>query len=199
MVKIGYQRSKREWQLIALLTDNYCFDKPMELIKKMRMVMVFLPLLLLKGSKRSLSSVKAPAGYPNKNSNNRNIVSATEDDRKREKAPVFSLPPSHRAPRAFLFFLPSPPTTQRGLYGGERQKANQRQARCIYCNRIAHCWQRRCQFDSRGEDNKRQCLHLVSTVPEYDTNGTLMCTQPFSSIHTGSGAVLVSEYKVETL
>ena len=27
--------------------------------------------------------------------------------------------PSHRTPCALFFFLPSPPTTQRGLYGGE--------------------------------------------------------------------------------
>ena len=33
---------------------------------------------------------------------------------------LFSLSPSHRAPRALYFFLPSPPTTQRGLSGGER-------------------------------------------------------------------------------
>ena len=35
------------------------------------------------------------------------------------QSPLFSLPPSHRAPRASFFFLPSLPTTQRGLCGGE--------------------------------------------------------------------------------
>ena len=73
----------------------------------MKIVMVFLPLLLLKGSKRPLSSVKARARYPNKNSNNRNIVSAMEDDGKREKAPFFFLSLSHRALRVFLFFSPA--------------------------------------------------------------------------------------------
>ena len=34
--------------------------------------------------------------------------------------PLFSFPPSHRAPRAVFFFLPSLPTTQRGLCGRER-------------------------------------------------------------------------------
>ena len=32
---------------------------------------------------------------------------------------LFSLSPSHRAPRAFFFFLPSLPATQRGLCGGD--------------------------------------------------------------------------------
>ena len=35
------------------------------------------------------------------------------------QSPLFSLPSSHRASRASFFFLPSLPTTQRGLYGGE--------------------------------------------------------------------------------
>ena len=33
--------------------------------------------------------------------------------------PLLSLPPSHRAPSASFFFLPSLPTTQRSLCGGE--------------------------------------------------------------------------------
>ena len=32
---------------------------------------------------------------------------------------LFFLSPSHRTPRALFFFLPSPPTTQRDLRGGE--------------------------------------------------------------------------------
>ena len=41
--------------------------------------------------------------------------------RGKRREPLFSLSPSHRAPRALFFFLPSLPTTQRGLYGEERQ------------------------------------------------------------------------------
>ena len=37
-----------------------------------------------------------------------------------ELRPLFSPFPSHRAPRAFFFFLPSLPATQRDLCGGER-------------------------------------------------------------------------------
>ena len=33
--------------------------------------------------------------------------------------PLFFRSPSHRTPRALFFFLPSPPTAQRGLCGGE--------------------------------------------------------------------------------
>ena len=39
--------------------------------------------------------------------------------RKRVVIRQIFLSPSHRAPRALFFFLPSPPTTQRGLCGGE--------------------------------------------------------------------------------
>ena len=71
-----------------------------------------------------LSSAEAPAGYPNKNSNNEKIESArgTREEGKGGKTPVFSLSPSHRAPRAFFFFLPSLPTTQKGLCGRESRE-----------------------------------------------------------------------------
>ena len=64
-----------------------------------------------------LPSAEAPAGYPNKHSNNEKIESArgTREERKGGKRPLFSLSPSHRAPRAFFFFLPILPTTQKGL------------------------------------------------------------------------------------
>ena len=41
------------------------------------------------------------------------------------KRPLFSLSPSHRAPRALFFFLPVPPSTQRGLCGGKTGKPAQ--------------------------------------------------------------------------
>ena len=67
-----------------------------------------------------LPSAEAPAGYANKNSNNEKIESArgTREEGKGGKRPLFSLSPSHRALRAFFFFLPSLPTTQKGLCGG---------------------------------------------------------------------------------
>ena len=52
--------------------------------------------------------------YLNKNSNNGKIESALGDDGKRAKALFF-----HRAPRAVFFCLPSLPTTQRDLCGGD--------------------------------------------------------------------------------
>ena len=68
-----------------------------------------------------LSSAEAPTGYPNKNSNNEKIESAqgAREEGKGGKRPLFSLYPFHRAPRAFFFFLPSLPTTQKGLCGRE--------------------------------------------------------------------------------
>ena len=47
------------------------------------------------------------------------IASARGTMGRGKRRPLVSLPPSHRAPRVF-FFLPSLPTTQRGLCGGER-------------------------------------------------------------------------------
>ena len=63
----------------------------------------------------SLCSAEAPARYPYKNRK------SAGDDGKREKAgrPLFFLSPSHRAPRAFFFFLPSLTTTQGGLCEGD--------------------------------------------------------------------------------
>ena len=49
------------------------------------------------------------------------IESAQETmGRGKRREPLFSLSPSHGASRALFFFLPSLPTTQRGLWGGER-------------------------------------------------------------------------------
>ena len=64
-----------------------------------------------------LSSAEAPAGFPNKNSNNRKIEA--RGGRWEEGKGGSGLSPSHRAPRALFFFLPSLPTTQKGLCGGE--------------------------------------------------------------------------------
>ena len=63
----------------------------------------------------TLSSTEAPAGYPNKNSNNRKIKSA-------RGTTLFPLSPSHRPPRTFFFHLSSPPyDTKRPLQRrGER-------------------------------------------------------------------------------
>ena len=68
-----------------------------------------------------LSSADAPSGYPPQNSNNKKTKSAqgTRDKGKGKKRPLFSLSPSHRSLRAFFFFLPSLPTTQKGLCGRE--------------------------------------------------------------------------------
>ena len=41
-------------------------------------------------------------------------------ERGKRREPLFALSPSLRAPRALFFLLPSLPTTQRGLCGGER-------------------------------------------------------------------------------
>ena len=64
-----------------------------------------------------LSSAEAPPGYPYKNNNNRKIDSA-RGKMGRGKS-LFSLSPSHRAQRFLFFSLPSLPTPQRGLCGGE--------------------------------------------------------------------------------
>ena len=58
--------------------------------------------------------------YLNKNSNNGKIESVRGDDGKRAKAFFFF----HRPPRAVFFCLPSLPTTQRGLYGGDGSRYN---------------------------------------------------------------------------
>ena len=47
------------------------------------------------------------------------------------KRPPFSFSPSHRAPRSLFFFLPSFPTTQRGLCEGERYKTIGMEEICI--------------------------------------------------------------------
>ena len=60
----------------------------------------------------SLSSAEAPAGYPYKNINNRENRKRVGDDGKR---PLFYLLSSHRSPRALFFFLPSLPTTPKGI------------------------------------------------------------------------------------
>ena len=72
---------------------------------------------------RPLSSAEAPAGYPNKNSNNekkkKESARRTMGKQKRAGARLergLSLSPSHRPLRALFFLLP---TTERGLYGGE--------------------------------------------------------------------------------
>ena len=67
-----------------------------------------------KVSNGTLSSPEAPAGYPYKNSNDRKNRKRAKDDGKREK--FF---PSYPA-RSLRLFLPSLPTTQRGLWGGEK-------------------------------------------------------------------------------
>ena len=67
------------------------------------------------------SSAEAPAGYPNKNSNNRKNRKRAGYDGKRAEASLLSSPfPS--CPARSLFFLPSFPTIQRGLCGGERMR-----------------------------------------------------------------------------
>ena len=67
-------------------------------------------------------SAEAPAGYPNKNSNNRKIESA-RGTMGRGKNLSSSLFPSHCPPRVFFFPFYSLPTIQRGLCGGEREWA----------------------------------------------------------------------------
>ena len=70
-----------------------------------------------------LSSAEAPAGYPNKDSNNRKKKkeSPRRTMGKQKKAGArlersLSFSPSNRPLRALFFLLP---TTKRGLYGGE--------------------------------------------------------------------------------
>ena len=78
------------------------------------------PLKIRASWTRGLSSAEAPVGYPYKNSNNRKNTKRAEEDGKRKKAGSSLLSsPSHRAPRAVFFFLPSFPTTQSGLCAGD--------------------------------------------------------------------------------
>ena len=63
---------------------------------------------------------RLPLGIPYENNNNRKNRKRAGDDGKREwREPLFSLPTSNGSPRALFFFLPSLPTTQRGLCGEE--------------------------------------------------------------------------------
>ena len=74
--------------------------------------------------KTAASSAGTPTRHPNKNSNNRKNRKRAGNHGKREKAGTSlssSLSSFHHAPRALFFFLPSLPTTQSGLCGGERQ------------------------------------------------------------------------------
>ena len=73
-------------------------------------------------AENSLSSANAPAGYLQKNSSTNGKIESAQGTMGRGKRPLFSFSPSHRAPRALFFFLPSPPSTQRGLSGGKRGK-----------------------------------------------------------------------------
>ena len=41
-----------------------------------------------------------------------------------KRRPLFSLPPSHRAPRALFFFLPSLPTTQKPIHNTQYKEAS---------------------------------------------------------------------------
>ena len=58
----------------------------------------------------------------------KNRKCAGNDGKLRDAGALFSLSPSHRAPRALFLFLPSLPTTRRGLCGGE---GNQRKTLCF--------------------------------------------------------------------
>ena len=81
----------------------------------------------------SLSSAEAPAGYPHQNIKI-SIIEKIESARgtmgrgKRRELSLFSLPPSHRAPRALFFFLPSLPTTQRASPQHKEASAEERAA-----------------------------------------------------------------------
>ena len=77
-----------------------------------------------------LFSADAPSGYPPQNSNNEKKRKRARDEG-RGKRPLFSLSPSHRALRAFFFFLPSLPTTQKGLCGGESRAITVKRLVCI--------------------------------------------------------------------
>ena len=68
----------------------------------------------------SLSSAEALAGYPFKNSNNRKIESARGTmGRGKRREGLSSFFPLPIVPRALSFFLPSLPTAQGGLCGGD--------------------------------------------------------------------------------
>ena len=63
---------------------------------------------------------RLPLGIPIKIAIIEKIESAPRTmGRGKRREPLFSHPPSRRAPRAVFFFLPSFPTTQRGLYAGD--------------------------------------------------------------------------------
>ena len=56
-----------------------------------------------------ICSAAAPAGCPNKNSNNRKTESARRTKGRGKRQPRFLSSPTHRAPRAFCFPSPQPP------------------------------------------------------------------------------------------
>ena len=88
----------------------------------------------------SLSSAEASAGYPYKNSNNRKNRKCAADDGKREKARSFLLSFPFPSYTPSTLFLPSFPTTRRGLYEGERLELCFSKRLCHKAG--AHNWKR---------------------------------------------------------
>ena len=84
-------------------------------------------------SRPTLSSAEAPAGYPNKNSNNGKIESPRGTmGRGKRREPLFSRCfPFPSCPARFLFVSPSFPATQRGLCGEDR--SSQETSKTILC------------------------------------------------------------------
>ena len=77
----------------------------------------------------SLSSAEAPAGYPNKNSNNKKTESAW--GRREEEKGL----------RAFFFLSPSLDATQRGICGGESGCSNLKQKhKAPKRKALSQCW-----------------------------------------------------------
>ena len=120
-------------------------------------------------------SAEAPAGYPNKNSNNQKIESA-RGTMGGGKNLASSLSPSHCPPRAFFFLFSSLPTLQRGLCGGEREWAVFEDVRVFD---ISNAFKRKVYW------NGLQKCHLEGSLGDFSEEGVYM-QQVFRLINLGA-------------
>ena len=127
-----------------------------------------------------LFSAEVPAGYPNKNSNNRKIESA-RGTMGRGKNLASAPSPSHCPARAFFFPFFSLPTIQRGLCrGGERESAGYCFLRIdVRVFDISNAFKRKLDW------NELQKCHLEGSLCDFSEESVYM-QQVFRLINLGA-------------